>query len=158
MTPKRGCAAMEEQKVKTNLYLSSELDDSLEQFAERFKLSKNAITVFALTKLLMEMNVLQIDKEENKERNIIKSTDYCDILKQATHRNGDKAHKIERIFVKHKEQIEIRFAYYKQKKGKDYLIPRPLDVSEDELFEVMEEACKNGVFSSEFKNRLKLLL
>lgn len=149
---------MEEQKVKTNLYLSSELDDILEQFAERFKLSKNAIAVFALTKLLMEMKVLHIDKEENKERNIIKSTDYCDILKQATHRNGDKAHKIERIFVKHKEQIEIRFAYYKQKKGKDYLIPRPLDVSEDELFEVMQDAFQSGVFSNDFKEKMKLLL
>ena len=59
--------------------------------------------------------------------------------------------KIERLFVKHMKQEEIRFSWWKEGK----MMMRPLDLPEDELLILFEKAFETNVFTDSFK--LKLL-
>ena len=61
---------------------------------------------------------------------------------------------IERIFVKQAEQIEIRFSSWEGSR----MMPRPLDLPEEELFPLMRAAIEGGVFSEAFVNNLRQLL
>ena len=61
---------------------------------------------------------------------------------------------IERIFVKQTEQIEIRFSWWEGTR----MMPRPLDVPEEELLPLLKAACQTGVFSDVFVQELRALL
>ena len=61
---------------------------------------------------------------------------------------------IERIFVKQAEQIEIRFSSWEGSR----MMPRPLDLPEEELFPLMRAAIEAGVFSEAFVDKLRGLL
>jgi len=61
---------------------------------------------------------------------------------------------IERIFVKQAEQIEIRFSSWEGSR----MMPRPLDLPEEELFPLMRAAIEAGVFSEAFVDKLRVLL
>lgn len=87
---------------------------------------------------------------------VIKSTRYCNLLKQASLRDEDYTYCIERIFVKSKRREEIRFAVYKDTvRGDDIYVPRSLDVTELELMELIKKSIKGKVFSDEFIEMLK---
>jgi hypothetical protein len=61
--------------------------------------------------------------------NILRSTNYCDILKEAKIESEDSVSTIELIKVKELNREEIRFAYYKwDKNGRFNIVPRPLDL------------------------------
>ncbi len=45
--------------------------------------------------------------------NIVKSTKYCNILKQAKIQDGENVYAIEEIYIKELKRIEVRFAWYK---------------------------------------------
>jgi hypothetical protein len=62
--------------------------------------------------------------------------------------------RIERIFVKEFAQDEIRFSWWPNGR----FAPRPLDVPEDHLLELMRASIKAGVFSSGFVDDLRKLL
>lgn len=92
-----------------------------------------------------------------------KETKYCIYLKQAICKKDEYSYAIERIFVKNKAQEEIRFTFYKAAiniNGKEFdkLVPRPLDVSEEELLELFQTAFTENIFSKEFLKSLKSLL
>ncbi len=61
---------------------------------------------------------------------------------------------IERIFVKEAKQIEIRFSLWEGSK----LMPRALDLPEDELLSLMSAAIRAGVLSPEFTTGLRRAL
>jgi hypothetical protein len=61
---------------------------------------------------------------------------------------------IERIFVKHLQQEEIRFSWWEGPR----MMPRPLDLPERELLPLMREAIIAGVFSLEFLEGLRDVL
>ena len=61
---------------------------------------------------------------------------------------------IERILVKRTKQIEIRFSQWEGTK----LMPRALDLPEEELLPLVSAAIKNGVFSEEFVVGLRRVL
>ncbi|OME46856.1 hypothetical protein BSK59_28860 [Paenibacillus odorifer] len=93
----------------------------------------------------------------NKE--ILKSTKYCDLLGQGRVDNGDAISALERIRVKSSGNDEIRFAYYKKtENGNDRMIPRPLDLSEDELLTLFEDAIDKNVFSPYFLKKLEEII
>lgn len=93
---------------------------------------------------------------KNIEKKIIKSTRYCNLLKQASLKDEDYTYCIERIFVKSKRREEIRFAVYKDNiRGDDIYVPRSLDVTELELMELIRKSIKGKVFSNEFIEMLK---
>jgi len=88
----------------------------------------------------------------------IKSTKYCDLLAQGTTQEGEDISAVERIFVKSLNRREIRFAWYKEKNGIRHFQLRPLDLPEEELLVLLKKGLDNGVFSEEFRERLKEVL
>lgn len=42
--------------------------------------------------------------------------------------------------------------------GKDRIVPRPLDVTEDELLSLLKESIQKNIFSTHFKYELKRIL
>lgn len=142
------------------MYLSQSLVDNLDVLSEQINVPKNSLINIAIAKLLLEMKVVDTLEETNaEERKVLKETDYCDLLKQGRLEKKDHVDTIERIHVKAKQQDEIRFAYYKyNKNGNERLILRPLDLSEDELFQLFISAIAEGVFTPSFRSKLKGIL
>lgn len=90
------------------------------------------------------------------EEKIIKSTRYCNLLKQVSLREKDYTYCIEKIFVKSIKRNEIRFSVYKDTvRGDEIYVPRSLDVTELELIELIKRSIKEKVFSDEFIDMLK---
>lgn len=93
---------------------------------------------------------------KKKEKEVIKSTKYCDLLVQASLVDEDYTYCIERIYVKSKKTEEIRFSLYKDTiKSDNRYIPRSLDVTELELIELIKSSIKGKVFSDGFIDMLK---
>ena len=86
------------------------------------------------------------------EGEIIKSTRYCNLLKQASLKDEDYTYCIEKIFVKSMKRNEIRFSVYKDY---DIYVPRNLDVTELELIELIKKLTKEKVFSADFIEMLR---
>lgn len=85
---------------------------------------------------------------------------YCKIIRQVKVRENDEVYSIEKIFLNHKYEEEIRFSYYKDivrlgKLQKEAFIPRPVDLSEEKLIELISQAIKKRVFSREFVDKLR---
>ncbi len=90
------------------------------------------------------------------EEKIIKSTRYCNLLKQVSLRDKDYTYCIEKIFVKSMKRNEIIFCLYKvTNRGDDIYVPRSLDVTELELMELIKKSIKEKVFSDKFIDMLK---
>ncbi|MDU4414957.1 hypothetical protein GKD08_14820 [Paeniclostridium sordellii] len=90
-------------------------------------------------------------------------TKYCKILKQAKIRENSEVYSIEKIFINGLNQEEIRLAYYKDivrlgKLQKEAFIPRPVDLSEDKLIELISQAVNKKVFSKEFVDKLREII
>jgi hypothetical protein len=61
---------------------------------------------------------------------------------------------IERIHVKQADQVEIRFSWWQGAR----MMPRPLDLPEEELLPLLKAAVDAGVFSDEFLTGLRRVL
>ncbi|MEH7748248.1 hypothetical protein V7659_25025 [Neobacillus drentensis] len=88
----------------------------------------------------------------------LKTTKYCTLLAQGITQEGEDISAVEKIFIKSLNREEIRFAWYKEKSGTRYFQPRPLDLTEDELFDLLKDGIDNGVFSEKFRGNLKKYL
>lgn len=88
----------------------------------------------------------------------IKSTKYCDLLAQGISQEGEDISAVEKIFIKDLQREEIRFAWYKEKYGTRKFQPRPLDLTEKELLLLLKAGVKKGVFSQNFREKLKEIL
>jgi hypothetical protein len=62
--------------------------------------------------------------------------------------------RIERIYVKETKQEEIRFSWWRDGR----MIPRPLDLPENQLLELIGKAVDNGVFTPSFVEGLRRLV
>lgn len=92
----------------------------------------------------------------NEERKIIKETKYCKIYNEVSIIDDEYYSCIEKIHVKEKMRDEIRFALYKDTfKMEHQFIPRSLDLTEQQLFELIKKAIEGKVFSEEFINLLR---
>lgn len=92
--------------------------------------------------LSMEGNNLMI--------NIVKSTKYCNILKQAKIQDGENVYAIEEIYIKELKRIEVRFAWYKiNGNGEERYIMNALDLEKESLFELLNKAIEVGIFTKE---------
>ncbi|NMM65230.1 hypothetical protein HBE96_21845 [Clostridium sp. P21] len=82
---------------------------------------------------------------------VIKETKYCKILNQGKIEDDDYTYCIEKIFIKEKNREEIRFSLYKDTvRSEQTYIPRSLDVTEEELIQLIKAAIDKSVFSKEF--------
>src|SRR6266567_8095102 len=61
---------------------------------------------------------------------------------------------IERIYVNQAEQMEIRFSWWEGSR----MMPRPLDLPEDELLPLLSAAFRAGVFSEAFTESLRVVV
>ncbi len=77
-------------------------------------------------------------------------TDYA---KQISFAEVDEC-RIERIFVKSLDREEIRFSWWPSGK----FAPRPLDLPESQLLDLIRAAIKQGVFTPEFLADLRATL
>jgi hypothetical protein len=84
----------------------------------------------------------------------MRDTKYATELVSASIFWGQSEGRIERIFVKEFEREEIRFSWWNNGR----FIPRPLDLSEDDLVILFKEAIKNEVFTAGFLVELKKIL
>lgn len=103
--------------------------------------------------------IIQTTKVGNPYDEAFNDTDYCRFYARGSYIAGDFMSNIEQIFIKALDRREIRFGYYKKNKNGNFaLIPRPLDVTEDEFIAMFEEAIINGVFSNIFLTAFKTIL
>lgn len=92
-------------------------------------------------------------------RKVIKETKYCQILSQGKLADEEYTYCIEKIFIKAIKCDEIRFSLYKDtKRSEERYIPRSLDVTEQQLLQLMKAAIEGAVFSKEFLKSLIELL
>ncbi len=66
----------------------------------------------------------------------------------------DGDHRIERLLIKEKDEIEIRFSWWVN----GQMMMRPLDLSEDDLLPLLRQAIEKGVFSEAFLTALHSML
>lgn len=64
--------------------------------------------------------------------------------------SGDDA-RIEKLHIKESGEEEIRFSWWKEGK----IVPRPLDLSEDDLFALFRDAFAKDVFTPAFNMTLR---
>lgn len=92
-------------------------------------------------------------------RKIIKETKYCQILNQGKLVDEEYTYCIEKIFIKTMKRDEIRFTLYKDTmRSAERYIPRSLDVTEEQLLQLIKEAIAGSVFSKEFIKSLGKIL
>ncbi len=92
-------------------------------------------------------------------KKVIKDTKYCQILNQGKLVDEDYTYSIEKIFIKAIKRDEIRFSLYKDTiKTAERYIPRSLDVTEEQLLQLIKESINAGVFSKEFIKNLSQIL
>lgn len=92
-------------------------------------------------------------------KKVIKDTKYCKILNQGKLTDEDYTYSIEKIFIKAIKRDEIRFSLYKDTiKTAERYIPRSLDVTEEQLLQLIKESITAGVFSKEFIKNLSEIL
>ena len=92
-------------------------------------------------------------------RKKLKETKYCLLLKQGKVTVDDSIFSVERIYVKVMEREEIRFGLYRENHNQvERLIPRPVDVTEEELLQLISEGKSKGVFSKKFIEDLKEII
>ncbi|MFF2589510.1 hypothetical protein ACFVSS_16780 [Peribacillus butanolivorans] len=150
----------EEKTQRFNMYLNQSLVDGLDILGEQINVPKNSLINVAIAKFLLEMKVLDNLGEPNAaEKKVLKQTDYCNLLNQGRLQKKDHVSTIERIHVKATQEDEIRFAYYKYNKNdNERLILRPLDLTEDDLFQLFISAIAEDVFTPTFRSKLKSIL
>src|SRR4029077_9325626 len=68
--------------------------------------------------------------------------------------DGEHEARIERIFVKDEGEEEIRFSWWKN----GNIVPRPLDLDENTLLDLFQRRISAGVFTANFRNRLRGML
>jgi hypothetical protein len=66
---------------------------------------------------------------------------------------GDEA-RIEKLHIKRTGEQEVRFSWWKDGK----MLPRPLDLSEDDLIALLRDAVAKDVFTPAFRMGLKSIL
>jgi hypothetical protein len=103
----------------------------------------------------------QIDSKYNQYR----ETNYCILLNDVEIKESEEYFpRIEKIFVKSdKNREEIRFCLHKTYFNKNStsskkLVPRPLDITESQLLELIEKSIENKIFSEGFLESLSRIL
>jgi hypothetical protein len=84
----------------------------------------------------------------------VRDTTYATELASASVQWGESEGRIERLMIKEAHQEEIRFSWWNEGR----MIPRPLDLGEDDLLILFERAIAANVFTVDFRSRLRAIL
>lgn len=97
-----------------------------------------------------------MDIEELGEIIMVNDTRYCTVKKEGELNLTTYRPVIQRIRIKELDREEIRFAYYNiDGNGKEHFQPRPLDLEEEYMIQLIAEGVKNGVFSKDGLKKLQ---
>lgn len=91
--------------------------------------------------------ISDLNANELRNGNKMRDTAYATELASVQDVHGQS---IERILVKEHQREEIRFSFWKN----GTIVPRPLDLPEDELLDLMKDAIRKKVFSPSFLKAL----
>ncbi|WP_404448134.1 hypothetical protein LG307_03415 [Sutcliffiella horikoshii] len=86
---------------------------------------------------------------------VIKSTQYCDLIAQGISQEGNDISAVEKIYIHSIKREEIRFAWYKNEGEVIRFVPRPLDLTEEELLKLLKSGFENDVFTDAFELELR---
>ena len=82
-------------------------------------------------------------------------SNYCEVIADGRlDLGGGHEFRVERIRITDKEEPEIRFRWRKNNRH----MPAPMDATEGQLLNLLSEGIKAGVFTPDFRWRLKQLL
>ncbi|SEQ47185.1 hypothetical protein SAMN05216232_2534 [Virgibacillus subterraneus] len=152
------------ETVRYSAYMTDILYDALNELMNQTNTRKNSLINLAVSKLLMEFGLISFDKEVIELEKKIKNTLPISVKKVSIGDNN-KLNTIEKL--RFKEDSKIRFGHYTTKKsyyngkehipsGEEKLILRPLEVTEEDLLKLLDEALKQEVLSDSFKKQLKI--
>lgn len=65
-----------------------------------------------------------------------------------------KEARIEKLYTRRSDEPEVRFSWWKY----DTIMPRPLDLTEEDLLLLFQDAIAKDVFTPEFRSALRSLL
>lgn len=84
-----------------------------------------------------------------------RETNYAKELARAARQHGPNDEvRLERLYIKEHDREEIRFSWWPNGR----MAQKPLDVTEPELLDLLEEGIKQKVFSPEFLEQFRALL
>jgi len=108
----------------------------------------------SLSLLVQEVTPMSPDLPTDSGHTPLRDTAYATELARGTYLflNSGEA-RLERLYVKEFEQVEIRFSWWKEGR----MMMRPLDLDEQGLLHLIRDAITKGVFSSEFVTGLRSL-
>ena len=92
-----------------------------------------------------------------KEELFEKETKYCKIIRSVTVVDGEETFSLEKIYIKELDRYEIRLCLYRDCNDRARkLIPRPVDIEQDKLIDLLELGITTGILDDKFKKRLKI--
>ena len=94
----------------------------------------------------------------NKENEELfeKETKYCKIIGSVELKDGDELFALEKIYIKALDRYEIRICLYRDCNDRARkLIPRPVDITQDKLIDLIALGITAGILDDEFKKQLK---
>ena len=91
-----------------------------------------------------------------KEELFEKETRYCKIIRSVELKDGDELFTLEKIYIKALNRYEIRLCLYLDCNDRNRkLIPRPVDITQEKLIDLIALGVTSGILDDEFKNQLK---
>ena len=91
----------------------------------------------------------------NKDELFEKETKYCKIIRSVTVEDGEERFAIEKIYIKSLKRYEVRRCLYRDCRDRiNKLIPRPVDLSMENLVTLLLVGVKAGVLDDKFKQEL----
>lgn len=94
-------------------------------------------------------------KKEKKEL-FEKETKYCRVIRSVELKDGDELFALEKIYIKALDRYEIRICLYRDCNDRARkLIPRPVDMIQDKLTDLIALGITTGILDDEFKNKIK---
>lgn len=85
-----------------------------------------------------------------------KETRYCKIIRSVEIKDGDELFALEKIYIKALYRYEIRICLYRDCNDRARkLIPRPVDITQDKLIDLIALGVTTGILDDDFRKQLK---
>lgn len=94
--------------------------------------------------------------KKEKEELFEKETRYCKIIRSVELKDGDELFALEKIYIKALDRYEIRICLYRDCNDRARkLIPRPVDITQDKLIDLIALGVTTGILDDDFTKQLK---
>ena len=94
--------------------------------------------------------------KREKEELFEKETRYYKIIRSVELKDGKELFTLEKIYIKALDRYEIRICLYRDCNDRARkLIPRPVDITQDKLIDLIALGITTGILDDEFKDKIK---